>query len=89
MKKALITYKLNPEIAKELDGKVEYVLPKEKGFRRKEVLEMIGDFDILSELSGKDKLVMVYNRKDDLLYLEWLDSFNIMDLLDFHCHRFC
>lgn len=47
MKKALITYKLNPEIAKELDGKVEYVLPKEKGFRRKEVLEMIGDFDVL------------------------------------------
>ncbi len=47
MKKALITYKLNPEIAKELDGKVEYVLPKEKRFRRKEVLEMIGDFDVL------------------------------------------
>ena len=47
MKKVLITYKLNPEIAKELDGKVEYVLPEKSGFRREEVLEMIGNFDVL------------------------------------------
>ena len=47
MKKVLITYKLNPEIAKELDGKVEYVLPEKSGFRREEVLEMIADFDVL------------------------------------------
>lgn len=47
MKKVLITYNLNPEIAKELDGKVEYVLPKKSGFRREEVLEMIADFDVL------------------------------------------
>ncbi|NLZ95315.1 MAG: dihydrofolate reductase, partial [Bacteroidales bacterium] len=47
MKKVLITYNLNPEIAKELDGKVKYVLPEKSGFRRKEVLEMIEDFDVL------------------------------------------
>ncbi|MGV8962822.1 MAG: NAD(P)-dependent oxidoreductase [Candidatus Saccharimonadaceae bacterium] len=47
MKKVLITYKLNPQIAKELDGKVEYVLPEKSSFRREEVLEMIGDFDVL------------------------------------------
>lgn len=47
MKKVLITYKLNPEIAKELDGKVEYVLPKKSSFRREKVLEMIADFDVL------------------------------------------
>ena len=47
MKKVLITYKLNPEIAKELDGKVEYVLPNKSGFKREEVLEMIADFDVL------------------------------------------
>ena len=47
MKKVLITYKLNPEIAKELDGKMDYVLPKNKGFKREEVLEMIPDFDVL------------------------------------------
>ncbi len=47
MKKALITYKLNPEIAKELDGKVEYVLPEKSGFRREEVLEMISNFEVL------------------------------------------
>lgn len=47
MKKVLITYKLNPEIAKELDGKVEYTLPTEKSFRREEVLEMIHEYDVL------------------------------------------
>ena len=47
MKKVLITYKLNPEIAKELDGKVEYVLPEKSNFSREEVLEMIADFDVL------------------------------------------
>ena len=47
MKKVLITYRLNPEIAKELDGKVDYILPKKSGFRREEVLEMIADFDVL------------------------------------------
>ena len=47
MKKVLITYKLNPEIAKELDGKFEYVLPDKSGFKREEVLEMIADFDVL------------------------------------------
>ena len=47
MKKALITYKLNPEIAKELDGKIDYILPTNSGFRRAEVLEMIADFDVL------------------------------------------
>ena len=47
MKKALITYDLSPEVAKELDGKVEYILPKKSGFRREEVLEMIADFHVL------------------------------------------
>ena len=47
MKKVLITYKLNPEIAKELDGKVEYVLPEKSNFSREDVLEMIADFDVL------------------------------------------
>ena len=47
MKKVLITYKLSPEIAKELDGKVEYVMPNKSGFRREEVLDMIGDFNVL------------------------------------------
>ena len=47
MKKVLITYKLSPEIAKELDGKVEYVMPDKSGFRREEVLEMIDDFNVL------------------------------------------
>lgn len=47
MKKVLITYKLNPEIAKELDGKVEYVLPKKSNFSREDVLNMIADFDVL------------------------------------------
>ncbi len=47
MKKVLITYKLNPELAKKLDGKVEYVLPEKSGFRREEVLEMIADFNVL------------------------------------------
>ena len=47
MKKVLITYKLSPEIAKELDGKVEYVMPNKSGFRREEVLEMIDDFNVL------------------------------------------
>ena len=47
MKKVLITYKLNPKIAKELDGKVAYVLPEKSSFRREEVLEMIGDFDVM------------------------------------------
>ena len=47
MKKALITYRLKPEIAKELDGKIDYILPEESGFRREEVLEMIADFDVL------------------------------------------
>src|SRR5699024_8015597 len=46
-KRVLITYNLNPEIAKELDGKVEYVLPEKSGFRREEVLEMITNFDVL------------------------------------------
>ena len=43
MKKVLITYKLNPEIAKELDGKVEYMLPEKSNFSREDVLEMIAD----------------------------------------------
>ena len=47
MKKILITYKLSPEITKELDGKVEYVMPNKSGFRREEVLEMIDDFNVL------------------------------------------
>ncbi len=47
MKKVLITYKLNPEIAKVLDGKVEYVLPSKSNFKREEVLDMIADFDVL------------------------------------------
>ena len=47
MKKVLITYRLNPEIAKELDGKLDYILPKKSSFRREEVLEMIADFDVL------------------------------------------
>lgn len=47
MKKVLITYNLNPKIAKALDGKVEYVLPEKSVFRREEVLEMIADFDVL------------------------------------------
>ena len=47
MKRVLITYNLNPKIAKELDGKMEYVLPEKSGFRREEVLEMIADFDVL------------------------------------------
>ena len=47
MKKVLITYKLSPEITKELDGKVEYVMPNKSGFRREEVLEMIDDFNML------------------------------------------
>lgn len=40
----------------------------------------IGEFDIKSELSGEDKLVMVYNRRDDLLYLEWMDIVKIIEL---------
>lgn len=47
MKKVLITYKLNPEIAKEMDGKVDYVLPGKSAFKREEVLDMIADFDVL------------------------------------------
>ena len=47
MKKVLITYKLSPEITKELDGKIEYVMPDKSGFRREEVLEMIDDFNVL------------------------------------------
>lgn len=47
MKRVLITYKLNPEIAKELDGKVEYVIPDKSNFSREEVLDMIADFDVL------------------------------------------
>ena len=47
MKKVLITYKLNPAIAKELDGKVEYVLPEKSNFSRDDVLNMIDDFDVL------------------------------------------
>lgn len=47
MKKVLITYNLNPEIAKELDGKVEYILPERSNFKRQEVLDMIADFDVL------------------------------------------
>lgn len=47
MKKVLITYKLNPKIARELDGKLDYVLPEKSTFRREEVLEMIANFDVL------------------------------------------
>ncbi|HZJ80180.1 MAG TPA: NAD(P)-dependent oxidoreductase [Dysgonamonadaceae bacterium] len=47
MKKVLITYNLNPEIAKELDGKLEYVLPEQSNFKRQEVLDMVADFDVL------------------------------------------
>lgn len=47
MKKVLITYNLNPKIAKVLDGKLEYVLPEKSNFRREEVLDMIADFDVL------------------------------------------
>lgn len=47
MKKVLITYRLNPDIAKELDGKVEYTLPEKSNFSREEVLNMIADFDVL------------------------------------------
>lgn len=47
MKKVLITYQVNPEILKELDGKVEYVLPSKSSYRREEVIEMISDFDVL------------------------------------------
>lgn len=47
MKKVLITYNLNTEIAKELDGKVEYVLPEKSNFSREDVLDMIADFDVL------------------------------------------
>ena len=47
MKKVLITYKLSPEITRELDGKIEYVMPEKSGFRREEVLEMIDDFNVL------------------------------------------
>ena len=47
MKKVLITYALNPEIAKELDGKVEYVIPEKSDFKRNEVMEMIADFDVI------------------------------------------
>ena len=47
MKKVLITYKLNPEIVKELDGKVEYVIPEKSDFKREQVMEMIADFDVI------------------------------------------
>ena len=47
MKKVLITYKLNPEIAKELNGKVDYLLPEKSGFKREEVLEKIADYHVL------------------------------------------
>lgn len=47
MKKVLITYRLNPEIARELDGKVDYVIPEKSNFSRQDVLDMIADFDVL------------------------------------------
>ncbi len=69
MKKVLITYKLSPEIAKELDGKVEYVMPEKSGFRREEVLEMIGDFNVLIPNFSfyTDKEIMDRGTKLDLI----------------------
>lgn len=69
MKKVLITYKLSPEIAKELNGKVEYVMPDKSGFRREEVLEMIGDFNVLIPNFSfyTDKEIMDRGTKLDLI----------------------
>src|SRR5690554_5123498 len=69
MKKVLITYNLNPKIAKELDGKVDYALPDKSAFKREEVLEMIADFDALVPNFSfyTDKEIMDRGKKLELI----------------------
>ena len=48
MKKILIAYRLKPEGIKELEGRYDVTLPKEKShFSKEEVMEMIPDFEVL------------------------------------------
>ena len=48
MKKVLITYRLEPEGLKELEGKYEITQPEEKSiFSKEEVIEMIPEFEVL------------------------------------------
>jgi lactate dehydrogenase-like 2-hydroxyacid dehydrogenase len=48
MKKILMAYRFKEECLKDLEGKYEIVLPKDKShFTRNEVLEMIPEFEVL------------------------------------------
>lgn len=48
MKKILIAYRLKPEGLKDLEGKYEITMPKEKSyFTKQEVIEMIPDYEVL------------------------------------------
>jgi len=48
MKKVLIAYRLKPEGLRELEGKYEVTLPKEKSyFTKQEVMEMIPEYEVL------------------------------------------
>ena len=47
MKKILSAYRLRPEGLKELEGKYEIVLPKDKShFTKEEVMQLIPDFEV-------------------------------------------
>ncbi|HBG41620.1 MAG TPA: dihydrofolate reductase [Porphyromonadaceae bacterium] len=47
MKKVLIAYRLLPEGLKDLEGKYDITLPERSYLRKEEVLEMIGDYEVL------------------------------------------
>lgn len=69
MKKILIAYRLKAEGLKDLEGKYDITMPKEKAFSRKEILEMVHDYEVLVPTFGfyTDKEIIDKGKKLELI----------------------
>lgn len=69
MKKILLAYRLKAEGLKELEGKYDITMPKEKAFSREEILEMVHDYEVLVPTFGfyTDKEIIDKGEKLELI----------------------
>ncbi len=69
MKKILLAYRFKTEGLKELEGKYDITMPKEKAFSREEILEMIEDYEVLVPTFGfyTDKEIIDKGKKLELI----------------------
>ncbi len=69
MKKILLAYRLKAEGLKELEGKYDITMPKEKAFSREEILEMVHDYEVLVPTFGfyTDKEIIDKGKKLELI----------------------